>query len=74
VTGVQTCALPIYPFGKLTETLRSYRSQCPDTSENLVLAADPVVPYSAVVAAMDAARKDAQGSLFPGVTLALAIQ
>lgn len=63
-----------YPFGKLTETLRSYRGQFPDISDNLVLAADPVVPYSAVVAAMDAARKDQQGPLFPGVTLALAIQ
>lgn len=64
-----------YPYEQVTEALRAYRDQFPDTSENLVIAADPTVPYSAVVGTMDAARTDKKGAaLFPGVTLALAIK
>lgn len=62
-----------YPFVKLTTALRQYRDQF-EVGDNLVLAADPTVPYSVVVATMDAARTDQKGNpLFPGVTLAVAL-
>lgn len=62
-----------YPFADLTKALRDYKSQH-KVADNLVLTADPSVPYKVVVQTMDAARQDAQGPLFPGVTLGLAVQ
>ncbi len=61
-----------YPYRQLAEALRDYRTNY-DVTENLVLTADGAIPYSVVVATMDAARSDAKGPLFPGVTLALAV-
>lgn len=61
-----------YPYRELTETLRNYKNQY-TVAENLVLTADASVPYSVLVATMDAARSDADGALFPGVTLGLAV-
>ncbi len=62
-----------YPFARLTETLREYRSQY-ELGETLILTADGTVPYTVLIATMDAARGDAKGPLFPGITLAQAVQ
>jgi biopolymer transport protein TolR len=62
-----------YPYAELTQTLRSYKGQY-TLADNLVVTADGVVPYSALVSTMDAARSDRDGALFPGVTLGLAVQ
>lgn len=62
-----------YPFADLSKVLRDYKTQH-KVADNLVLTADPSVPYRVVVQTMDAARQDAQGALFPGVTLGLAVQ
>lgn len=62
-----------YPYATLTQHLREIRAGF-DVSENLVLTADPSVPYSVVIATMDAVREDAKGPLFPGVTLSVAVQ
>lgn len=61
-----------YPYRELTELLRNYKNQY-SVAENLVLTADASVPYSVLVSTMDAARSDADGALFPGVTLGLAV-
>lgn len=61
-----------YPLAELAKTLRDYRSQH-EVAPNLVLTADPQVPYKVVVETMDAVRADARGDLFPGVTLGLAV-
>lgn len=63
-----------YPYATFTARMREYRSTYPDLAENVMLIADKPVPYSVVIATMDAMRSDAQGSLFPGVTLGVAIQ
>jgi biopolymer transport protein TolR len=62
-----------YPFEELTQLLRNYKTQYV-VAENMVLTADGSVPYSDLIATMDAARTDANGALFPGVTLSLAVQ
>ena len=62
-----------YPFEELTQLLRNYKTQYV-VAENMVLTADGTVPYSDLIATMDAARTDASGPLFPGVTLGLAVQ
>ena len=61
-----------YPYAELTQTLRAYKTQY-TVADNIVLTADATVPYSVLVAAMDAARQDSGGPLFPGVTLGLAV-
>lgn len=63
-----------YPYEELTQLLRNYRTQYSNIAENLVVTADANVPYSVLIATMDAARSDANGPLFPGVTLGLAVQ
>ena len=45
-----------------------------DLGDTLILTADGTVPYKVLVATMDAARTDPQGLLFPGITLAQAVQ
>lgn len=62
-----------YPYEELTQVLRNYKNSY-SIAENIVLTADSTVPYKEVVATMDAARSDQDGSLFPGVTLGLAVQ
>jgi biopolymer transport protein TolR len=62
-----------YPIGRLTEKLREYKSQY-ELGETLILTADGSVPYTILVATMDAARSDDRGPLFPGITLAQAVQ
>ncbi len=62
-----------YPLARLTETLREYRSQY-ELGETLILTADGTVPYNVLIATMDAARSDGKGPLFPGITLAQAVQ
>lgn len=62
-----------YPYARLTQTLRSYRAQY-NVLNNLQIVPLPTVPYSVLVATMDAARSDQQGDLFPGITLGLAVQ
>jgi len=62
-----------YPFDELTQALRTYKTNY-SLAENLVVTADGSVPYSMLIATMDAARSDKQGPLFPGVTLGLALQ
>lgn len=61
-----------YPYAELTQALRSYKTQY-EIAENLVVTADATVPYSVLVAAMDASREDTEGLLFPTVTLGLAV-
>jgi biopolymer transport protein ExbD len=60
-----------WPYAALTEALRAART-AGDTTRTLELGADPAVPYSVVVATLDAARADAAGKLFPSVALAVA--
>lgn len=62
-----------YPFQRLTESLRSYKSQY-DLGDSVILTADGSVPYHVLVATMDASREDRTGLLFPGVTLAQAVK
>lgn len=62
-----------YPYGALTRRLRELRSNT-ELSDNLVVVPDLTVPYSVVVSTMDAVRRDEKGPLFPGVTLATAVQ
>ena len=57
-----------YPYQRLTDTLRSYKSQY-EVSTTLQLVADGTVPYSVLIATMDAVRSDRQGALFPGINL-----
>lgn len=62
-----------YNFDKLTTVLRQYKdSPTMKLTEAIQLTADATVPYSDIVATMDAARSDDTGPLFPGVQLALA--
>lgn len=58
----------------LTAQLRALKTAIPNVSENLVVTADKTVPYKDVVAVMDAARDDAQGALFPAITLSVSLQ
>jgi biopolymer transport protein TolR len=62
----------VYPFAELTAQLRALQKGYA-VSENLVITAEGAVPYSVLVRTMDAARSDAEGDLFPGVTLGLAV-
>lgn len=62
-----------YPYARLTQALREYKTLY-ELDPNLVLTADATVPYSAVVATMDAARSDDKGALFPSVNLAVSVQ
>ncbi len=62
-----------YPYAELTQLLRKYKTEYV-VAENMVLTADSDVPYSVLIATMDAARTDASGPLFPGVTLGLVVQ
>ncbi|MFZ5475790.1 MAG: ExbD/TolR family protein [Myxococcota bacterium] len=62
-----------YPYAELSGLLRRYKTDI-EVAPNLVITADPAVPYKIVVETMDAVRTDKQGSLFPGVTLGLAVQ
>jgi biopolymer transport protein ExbD len=64
-----------YAFDAFQQFLRETKDNpAYDISPNLVIAAQGTVPYKVIVKAMDAARQDKQGELFPGVTLALAVQ
>ena len=64
-----------YPYKELTAKLREYKTSYGENlAENLVLTPDSSVPYSVVVATMDAARTDKAGTLFPGITLSVAVQ
>jgi biopolymer transport protein ExbD len=60
-----------YPFADLAKTLRDYKSTY-QVAPNLVVTADAQVPYSTVIATMDAVRGE-KADLFPGVTLGLAV-
>lgn len=60
-------------YRELTAKLRSMKDSMPDLADNLVITADRAVPYKDVVKAMDAARKDGAGDLFPNVTLAASV-
>lgn len=62
-----------YPLQRLTETLREYKTQY-DLGDTLILTADGTVPYNVLISTMDAARTDPKGPLFPGITLAQAVQ
>lgn len=57
---------------ELARQLREAKTAMPGLSDTLVVTADPAVPYREVVAVLDTARRDAQGPLFPSVTLAQA--
>jgi biopolymer transport protein ExbD len=61
-----------YPYKNLAKLLRDYKGSL-EVADNLVITADPSVPYRVVVQTMDAVRQDTQGALFPGVTLGLAV-
>ncbi|MDP2317264.1 MAG: biopolymer transporter ExbD [Pseudomonadota bacterium] len=62
-----------YPYEELSQVLRQYKTEY-TVAENMVLTADGSVPYSVVVATMDAARGEPNNPLFPGVTLGLAVK
>lgn len=64
---------PTYPVARLAETLREYKTQY-ELGDTLILTADGTIPYTVLVSTMDAARSDAAGALFPGITLAQAVQ
>lgn len=61
-----------YPFADLAKTLRDYKTTY-QVAPNLVVTADAQVPYSTVIATMDAVRGE-NSDLFPGVTLGLAVK
>lgn len=61
-----------YPYQELSQVLRNYKTEYA-VAENMVLTAESNVPYSVLIATMDAARSDANGPLFPGVTLGLVV-
>jgi biopolymer transport protein ExbD len=62
-----------YPYDKLSSVLRQYKdSPTIKLTEVIQLTADATIPYSDVIAVMDAARSDKSGPLFPGIQLALA--
>ena len=63
-----------YPYTALTARMREYRTNYPDLAENVMLVADKPIPYRVIISTMDAMRSDAQGTLFPGVTLGVAVQ
>jgi biopolymer transport protein ExbD len=64
-----------YPYAALTSKLREYKATYGENmAENLVLVPDTSVPYSVVVATMDAARTDKTGTLFPGITMSVQVQ
>ncbi len=58
----------VLPERALLTMLRGARS-APNLEPNLLLTAAPDVPYRIVVATLDAVRRDAEGPLFPGVSL-----
>lgn len=62
-----------YPYARLTQALREYKT-VHELDPNLVLTADATVPYSSVIEAMDAARSDDKGALFPSINLAVSIK
>jgi len=65
---------PDFDYPALSAKLREYRDNNPDLADNVMLAADRQIPYSTVIAAMDAIREDAKGPLFTGVTLSVAVK
>ena len=64
-----------YPYKQLQASLRKHRDEkvLYEVAPNLVLTAEARVPYKVVVQTMDACRSDKQGTLFPGVTLGIAV-
>lgn len=58
-----------YDFAGLTSKLAEVKGAHPDESV-IILVPDVRVPYEVLVAAMDAAREDSGGLLFPNVTIA----
>lgn len=72
LTGAEQ-ALKKGDYKGLATQLRSLKTALPNVSENLVVTADKTVPYKDVVAVMDAARDDAQGALFPAITLSVSL-
>ena len=61
-----------YPYGQLRAKLREYKENY-ELADNLIIAADNQIPYKVVVKTIDAAREDAAGGLFPGVTFGVAV-
>lgn len=62
-----------YPYAKLSTLLRQYKDNPSiKLTEVIQVTADSAVPYSEVIAVMDASRSDRTGPLFPGIQLALA--
>lgn len=56
------------PYDALTRALRDYKDSGA-LADAVTLVADRSTPYAEVVATMDAARRDEQGLLYPGVEL-----
>lgn len=71
-----------YEFAKLTEVAQDIvkrhwpeKGSRPEASEEVILMADPEVPYSAIVSTMDALRQAGDGTrLFPAVLFSTGIQ
>ena len=62
-----------YPYAKLSTALRQYKDNPSiKLTEVIQVTADSAVPYSEIIAVMDASRSDSTGPLFPGIQLALA--
>ena len=59
-------------YRDLTQVLRQFKDSG-TVEDTLQVLADPAIPYSEVVATMDAARTDGKTALFPGIQLALAL-
>ncbi len=62
----------VLPYRDLTQVLRQFKDSG-TVEDTLQVLADPAIPYSEVVATMDAARTDGKTALFPGIQLALAL-
>lgn len=61
----------VWPNERLAGVLRGLRDGG-ETSPTLTISAAPGIPYEVVIGAMDAARKDTSGPLYPSVSLAVA--
>jgi biopolymer transport protein ExbD len=60
-----------WPYERLAVVLRGLRA-AGEASGTLVVAPTPDMPYAVVVQTMDAARQDAEGEIYPDVSLRLA--
>jgi hypothetical protein len=68
-----TTGEPIFPTADLTARLRELRGQF-DASQPLVIALDTFVPASVLTRTFTAVRADAQGELFPRISLGLSVE